>query len=1101
MRRHSWSGATAMVVLSLVAVACGEKGATDPTADPGAPLHGTSSPITLSKTADTVTVDQSLQLSAIIPPLPGSGITPITWTSSDANVAIVTQNGVVIALKSGKTKITVANRGVSASTNVTVRPTIRDVRFDSDTTAISLSESVKLPYRVTDSDGANVDLSWHTVSWASDSPEIAPLTAGASVTGRALGSTSVRLSVDGRTAITRVKVMSKPVAAISVVPSSLALTTGQDHQLTPNMTDVNGAALTGRSPSWNSSDNNVATVSSSGMVTARNAGSTQITANVQGKKAVVPVTVTASSSTPGALVQTVSVTLNASTLAAGQSTQATAVLKDASSNELDGRTIAWTTSDPTIATVSETGLVTAIRSGSPAISAMAEGKIGTAILTITPSSAEPTPVEVVIVALDPSAVLVGQSTQAKATLKDASGAVITDRSVLWVSSDASVGSVDGNGVVTSVKPGSVSITASAGGKTGSSLFTALAAKPAVHMISLTTAATTIKIGQPTQVIGVVRDVNGTVISGVPINWSTSSTSVATISTTGIAVGRGVGTATIYAKADTVTRSISINVIDSASATPSQPVTEPTIVGSSYGPATKAELPRLSVATEYPSMARQIRVPAGASLQAAINAAQPGDELLLAPGGRYIDNFVLPNKGSNTAWIVIRTDVSDAVIGAAGTRMTPSRAASANLAKILTPNNMSTISTTLGANHYRFTGVEIGATTASVDINAIVRFGTDEYSQNSAATTANHLIVDRSYVHGSPTLEVRRCVLLNSATSAVIDSWLADCHSNVSDSQAIVGWNGPGPFLIQNNHLEAGHEVICFGGGTFTVTNGSPSDITIRGNHLMRPLAWKGVWQAKNLFETKHAKRLLLEGNVLENNWADAQAGFAILIKSVNQQNDNPWTQSADLTIRYNRIRNTGSAFNLSGTGGDGLPDQRAARVTVHDNFIENVNVSPYNADGIAWQMLNGISDVAVFHNTTLELRSEPRRAHLRRRSGPAHGIPLQRGLQRPVRRLRVGRQWQHRTQELRTGLVVLLERHRQRRLWKPAGDDALPLEHAVHLLDGSRRASDRCRHQSRQHGDPERGGRAIRTPAGWKQSGPHRTPMRPALFSCSLMAP
>ena len=55
-------------------------------------------------------------------------------------------------------------------------------------------------------------------------------------------------------------------------------------------------------------------------------------------------------------------------------------------------------------------------------------------------------------------------------------------------------------------------------------------------------------------------------------------------------------------------------------------------------------------------------------------------------------------------------------------------------------------------------------------------------------------------------------MLNSATSAVIDSWLGDCHSNQGDSQAIVGWNGPGPYLIQNNHLEAGHEVVMFGGG-------------------------------------------------------------------------------------------------------------------------------------------------------------------------------------------------------------------------------------------------------------------------------------------------
>ena len=64
------------------------------------------------------------------------------------------------------------------------------------------------------------------------------------------------------------------------------------------------------------------------------------------------------------------------------------------------------------------------------------------------------------------------------------------------------------------------------------------------------------------------------------------------------------------------------------------------------------------------------MPAGANLQTAINNAQPGDELLLAPGATYTGQFYLPNKGTSSQWIVIRTDLPDATIGAPGTRMTP-----------------------------------------------------------------------------------------------------------------------------------------------------------------------------------------------------------------------------------------------------------------------------------------------------------------------------------------------------------------------------------------------------------------------------------------------
>jgi hypothetical protein len=360
------------------------------------------------------------------------------------------------------------------------------------------------------------------------------------------------------------------------------------------------------------------------------------------------------------------------------------------------------------------------------------------------------------------------------------------------------------------------------------------------------------------------------------------------------------------------------------------------------------------------MSRQVRVPAGSNLQTAINNAQPGDELLLAPGATYTGLFYLPKKATSSQWIVIRTDLTDATIGYPGTRMTPSRAATARLAKIVGNQVYGAMSTNIGASHYRFTGVEFAS--AVTGVNAIVRFGDNTSAQYDAATTANNMILDRVYIHGTSSQDVKRCVMLNSATSAVVDSWLSDCHSNQGDSQAIVGWNGPGPFLIQNNHLEAGHEVVMFGGGDMTTRNASPSDITIRGNHITRPVSWKGVWQVKNLFESKHSRRVLIEGNLFENEWADAQTGFAFVLKSENQTGGTPWTQTSDVTIRYNRIRNVGQVFNLAANPAttQAIP---AARFVITDNVIENVGTSPYVGQGRTFQLLSGLSDVVLMHNT------------------------------------------------------------------------------------------------------------------------------------------
>jgi len=392
-----------------------------------------------------------------------------------------------------------------------------------------------------------------------------------------------------------------------------------------------------------------------------------------------------------------------------------------------------------------------------------------------------------------------------------------------------------------------------------------------------------------------------------------------------------------------------------------------------GKATPAELPRVTVTTTYPSGGRTVRVAADANLQAALDAARPGDVLLLARGATYVGNFRLRDKNAAAGapaggWIVVRTDIPDAALGAPGSRMTPSRAASLRLARIESPAYDAAIGTDPGAHHWRLTGLEISATPQTKLMNMLVRFGELGPQQRTLAMMPHDLVVDRSYVHGSPTLEVRRCIALNSGTTAVIDSWLGECHSNQGDSQALVSYNGTGPFRIENNYLEAGHEVIVFGGADPSIRDLVPSDIVVRGNHITRPVAWKKKWQVKNLLETKSVHRLLVEGNVFENNWQDAQDGFAVVLKSENPGNT-PWSESSDITIRDNHIKGTGSVFNLSAAGSNGAKIVPAARFLITNNLVEAVNTGPFGGDGKVFQILNGLSDLVITHNTVINQNS------------------------------------------------------------------------------------------------------------------------------------
>src|SRR5947208_1421324 len=127
--RHHRSGAAAVMAavasFSFAVASCGGADSRGPAGIATAPTGSTpgSSSLTLSSTTDTLLVDQSLALTAVVP---GNAATAApVWGSSDATVATVSQSGLVLALKSGRTTVTISSRGASASKTITVKPSVR----------------------------------------------------------------------------------------------------------------------------------------------------------------------------------------------------------------------------------------------------------------------------------------------------------------------------------------------------------------------------------------------------------------------------------------------------------------------------------------------------------------------------------------------------------------------------------------------------------------------------------------------------------------------------------------------------------------------------------------------------------------------------------------------------------------------------------------------------------------------------------------------------------------------------------------------------------------------------------------------------------------
>ncbi len=358
----------------------------------------------------------------------------------------------------------------------------------------------------------------------------------------------------------------------------------------------------------------------------------------------------------------------------------------------------------------------------------------------------------------------------------------------------------------------------------------------------------------------------------------------------------------------------------------------------------------------PLSAATIHVRAGDNLQAALNAAQPGDVVLLDAGATFSGNFTLPAKAGSTH-ITIRTSTPDDRLPASGVRITPAHAPL--LAKIQSPNTAPALRTAAGAHHWRLQLLEFGPNAGG--FGDILQIGDGSWAQFQLSQVPSEIDVDRVYIHGDPAVGQKRGIALNGRSVTIRNSYISDIKSVGQDSQAIGGWNGPGQYTIENNYLEAAGENVLLGGADPAIPYVVAEDVVFRRNHVAKPLAWRGQpWQIKNLFELKNARRVLVEYNVFENNWNQAQPGYAILLTPRNQGGGCPWCVVEDVTFQYNVVRNAGGGINL--TGFDDLnPSAQTANVRFRHNLFSGVTQS----SGTGWFMLIGSQprDIVIDHNT------------------------------------------------------------------------------------------------------------------------------------------
>ncbi len=455
----------------------------------------------------------------------------------------------------------------------------------------SIHEGETQQFSATAYDSNNMVITGKTFTWTSGDTSVATVSASGLATGKDTGSTTIKASVDRVSGTATLTVTEPPppppppppvVHRVTVTPATPSIAVGETQQFTATAYDSSGTEITGKTFTWTSSDTSVATISTSGLATGKTAGVTAITAEVDDTSNAVRLTVTKPPPPPPPppVVHRVTVTPATPSIAVGETQQFTATAYDSSGTEITGKTFTWTSSDTSVATISTSGLATGKTAGVTAITAEVDDTSNAVRLTVTKPPPPPPPPPVVhrvtVTPATPS-IAVGETQQFTATAYDSSGTEISGKTFTWTSSDTSVATISTSGLATGKTAGVTAITAEVDDTSNAVRLTVTKPPPppppppVVHRVTVTPATPSIAVGETQQFTATAYDSSGTEISGKTFTWTSSDTSVATISTSGLATGKTAGVTAITAEVDDTSNAVRLTVTKPPPPPPPPPV--------------------------------------------------------------------------------------------------------------------------------------------------------------------------------------------------------------------------------------------------------------------------------------------------------------------------------------------------------------------------------------------------------------------------------------------------------------------------------------------------------------------------------------------------
>ena len=485
--------------------------------------------IDLSVTNRVMEPGDSFKINATITPSNATDKT-ITWSSSDTNVATVDAEGTVTAVSTGTATIyaQTSASGIRGTCTITVVDEIipeTGITLNKETLSLEKDEIYTLSAEFTPSNATD-----KTLTWTSSNTSVATVNNNGQVTAVGVGNATITATtVNGFTATCEVTVTQPEVTSISLNKTSLVLKEGTNETLVLSF-EPEGAVLP--PAEWTSSNRNVARVDENGKVRAVGVGNATITVTVNGLTATCQVTVS-SDSTPVAT----SISLNKPTLSLEEGTNETLVL----SFKPDGAVLPpaeWTSSDPSVATVDETGTVRAIKAGTTRITVTTTNNLtATCEVTVT----KPATPEVTSISLNKESLNLTAGEDETLVLSfEPDGAVLPP--AVWTSSDPTIATVDETGTVRALRAGTTTITVNAiNNLTATCEVSVTASDVPVTSISLNKTTVSIPEGVNEMLVLSFEPIGGALS---PAEWTSSDPTVATVDETGTVRALKTGTTTI-----------------------------------------------------------------------------------------------------------------------------------------------------------------------------------------------------------------------------------------------------------------------------------------------------------------------------------------------------------------------------------------------------------------------------------------------------------------------------------------------------------------------------------------------------------------------------